>query len=192
MPKPMPQHGPDPMAGVVDRLLAQLPGLQGDSHTYSAATYSAAPRQTVQFGTTIATPRIQLATPRQLLGVWARVFLGLTLSIMMAGWPYLRTCGFPLAGYLGAIGTVVLAGGWAAVTAWRHRVALAHLVALIVVLYGIILTTAELLPRTGYAVDRATWQCEEQHLLLGAPALTGIGPSSSSRSTLLTPGFLTS
>jgi hypothetical protein len=162
------------MAGVVDRLLAQLPGLKGESPAYSTA-----PRQTMQFGTTIATPRAQSASARQLLGVWARVLLGLTLSIMMAGWPYLRSCGFPLAGYLGAIGTVILAGGWAAVAAWRHRVALAHLVSLIVVLYGIMLTAAELLPRTGYAVDRASWQCDQEGVLLIAPALTRMSPKTS-------------
>lgn len=90
-----------------------------------------------------------------------RVLLGLTLGVMMAGWPYLRTCGFPLFGYLCAITTVIVAGGWAAVAAWRYRVALAHIVSLIIVFYGIMLVTAELLPRTGYATDHATWQCEQ-------------------------------
>jgi hypothetical protein len=80
---------------------------------------------------------------------------------MMAGWPYLRTCGFPLFGYLGAVVTVIMAGGWAAVASWRYRSALAHVVSLILVFYGMTLVVAELLPRTGYAVDQATWQCED-------------------------------
>jgi hypothetical protein len=40
-------------------------------------------------------------------------------------------------------------------------VALAHVVALTVLLYGLTLVVAELLPRTGYAVDHAAWQCAE-------------------------------
>jgi hypothetical protein len=87
--------------------------------------------------------------------------MGLALGIMMAGWPYSRTCGLPLFGYLGATVIVVLTGLWAATASWRYRVALAHVVALTVLLYGLTLGVAELLPRTGYAVDHAGWQCDE-------------------------------
>jgi hypothetical protein len=93
--------------------------------------------------------------------VWARVLLGLALGITMAVWPYSRTCGLPLFGYLGALAIVMIAGGWGAVAAWRFRTGLAHIVALILVFYGFMLAAAELLPRTGYSVDRATWQCED-------------------------------
>jgi len=99
-----------------------------------------------------------------LLGPWARLVLGLALGTMMAWWPYSRTCGFPLAGYLAAVFTVILGGAWAAVSAWRYRASLAHVLALILVFYGAMLVTAELLPRTGYAVDQATWQCQENNL----------------------------
>jgi hypothetical protein len=156
MPKPSPGHEPDPMASVVDRLLAQLPGLQGQPDLSRTA-----PRQVGQYATTVSTMRDQSASQRQLLGVWGRVLLGLALGVMMAGWPYLRTCGFPLVGYLGAVVTVIMSGGWAAVASWKYRSALAHLVSLILVVYGITLVVAELLPRTGYAVDQATWQCQE-------------------------------
>jgi hypothetical protein len=90
-----------------------------------------------------------------------RVLLGLALGTMMAGWPYQKTCGLPLAGYLGAVVTVILSGALAATAAWRYRAGLAHVIALIIMFYGILLAGAELLPRTGYAVDRATWGCEE-------------------------------
>jgi hypothetical protein len=89
------------------------------------------------------------------------VLLGLALGVMMGGWPYLRTCGLPLAGYLGAVVTVTLSGGWAASAAWKYRAGLAHVVSLIIMFYGVLLAAAELLPRTGYASDRATWGCEE-------------------------------
>jgi hypothetical protein len=97
----------------------------------------------------------------QPLGAWIRVLLALALGMTMAGWPYLRTCGLPLFGYLGAVGIVVVAGGWAAVASWRHRIALAHVVSLVLVLYGVMLGLAELLPRIGYAVTHATWQCND-------------------------------
>jgi hypothetical protein len=96
-----------------------------------------------------------------------RVLLGLAVGVMLgAGWPYPRVCGLPLAGYLGAVVTVVLSGAWAASAAWRYRASLAHIVSLIILFYGIVLAAAELLPRTGYAADRAVWQCEDVTLPL--------------------------
>jgi hypothetical protein len=144
------------MAGIVDRLLAQLPGLHDSDPVRATARPAVA-----QTGISYTTVRVASASPREILGVWARVVLGLTLAIMMAAWPYLRTCGLPLFAYLGAIVTVILAGGFAAVAAWRYRAGLAHVVSLIVVLYGFMMGAAELLPRTGYAVDRATWECQD-------------------------------
>jgi hypothetical protein len=94
--------------------------------------------------------------------------MGLSLGIMMAGWPYTRTCGLPLLGYLSATAVVILTGFWAATASWRYRVALAHVIALTVLLYGITLTVAELLPRTGYASKHASWSCQD---LVTAPSL---------------------
>jgi hypothetical protein len=111
---------------------------------------------------TTGTVHASYAAPAEdLLGPWARVILCLALGTMIAWWPYQRSCGFPLLGYLGAILTIVLGGGWAAVSAWRYRASLAHILSLILMFYGFMLTAAELLPRTGYAVDHANWQCEE-------------------------------
>ena len=144
------------MAGVVDRLLAQLPGL-------SEPPMSAArPRAAGQWTTPVSMARTESVSHSQLIGVWVRVLLGLAVGVMMgAGWPYPRACGMPLAGYLGAVATVILTGAWAASAAWRYRASLAHIVSLIILFYGIVLAAAELLPRTGYSVDRADWQCEE-------------------------------
>ncbi len=156
MPKPSPGPKPDPMVGVVDRLLAQLPGLHGEPQVSAAR-----PRGAGQWSTTVSMARTDSASPRQLIGVWGRVLLGLALGVTMGAWPYLRTCGLPLAGYLGAVVTVILSGGLAASAAWKYRAGLAHIVSLIILFYGIVLAVAELLPRTGYAVDHAVWQCEE-------------------------------
>jgi len=144
------------MASVVDRLLAQLPGLQG-----GPAVAAEGSRRFPAVVGGISTPRVQVPTQSEIIGVWIRVLLGLSLGIMMGGWPYLGTCGAPLFGYLGAVSTVVLAGGWAAVASWRHRAGLAHIVSLILVFYGILLAAAEVLPRTGYVEVRATWFCED-------------------------------
>jgi hypothetical protein len=156
MPSPKPGRQPDEMDGVVDRLLAQLPGLQGQ---WDAPRSGSRPPVVVSspafIPTTIASPG-----PGGGLRAWARVVLALTLAITLVWWPYLHSCGFPLFGYLGAVATVIWAGAWAAVSAWKRRIGLAHTVSLIVVLYGIVLGVAELLPRTGYAVDQATWRCQ--------------------------------
>ena len=148
------------MAGVVDRLLAQLPGLQQSPS--STARPVSRPAYAAVTPVTLATPsRESSLTPGEWIGVWVRVAMGLALGIMMAGWPYSRACGLPLLGYLGATVIVMLTGMWAATASWRYRVALAHVVALTVLLYGLTLGVAELLPRTGYAVDHASWQCND-------------------------------
>ena len=72
----------------------------------------------------------------------------------------------PLAGYLGAVGTIILSGAWGASAAWKYRASLAHIVSLFIIFYGIVLAAAELLPRTGYAAAHAVWQCEETTLPL--------------------------
>ncbi len=162
MPKPSPGPKPDPMAGVVDRLLAQLPGLPSEPHVSTAR-----PRAGGQGTTPISMARTESASQNQLIGVWARVLLGLALGVTIgAGWPYPRTCGMPLAGYFGALVTIILSGAWGASAAWKYRASLAHIVSLFILFYGSVLSAAELLPRTGYAVDRAVWQCEEMTLPL--------------------------
>jgi hypothetical protein len=146
------------MAGVVDRLLAQLPGLQD----HQLATPKVRTRPAGQWTSSPAafTPA-DSTSQRRLVGAWARIVLGLALSVTMGGWPYSKACGLPLAAYLGAIMAVILAGAWAAIAAWKYRAGLAHIVSLLILFYGVVLAAAELLPRSGYSVDRATWACHE-------------------------------
>jgi hypothetical protein len=160
--KPSSPRVPDPLAGVVDRLLAQLPGLQSQPPHLVQSAQGRTTWRPAYSSATVATPlREPTVTARGWIGVWGRVLLGLALGVMMAWWPYSRTCGMPLLGYLSATLIVVITGLWAATASWRYRVALAHVVALTVLLYGLTLVVAELLPRTGYAVDHAAWQCAE-------------------------------
>jgi hypothetical protein len=108
-----------------------------------------------------ASTDIRYIEPPTSIGVWGRVALGVALGVMMTGWPYFKECGLPLFGYLLAVATVVAAGGWIAVTAWRLGNSVAHVLGLVLLFWGIVLTAAELLPRTGYAAAQANWQCGE-------------------------------
>jgi hypothetical protein len=158
MKKPLqPEGASDPMASVVDRLLAQLPGLQPDRP--EARGSRPRPPELRAGSVSFATPIRTDMGPSRVLATWARVVLALTLGLMLARWPYSQVCGLPLLGYLSAVAVLIVAAGAGAAAAWRTRSALAHVVALVVMFYGTALAMAELLPRTGYAARHATWQC---------------------------------
>ena len=90
---------------------------------------------------------------------WLRVLLGLTLAVGITQWPYPTACGLNLAVYLGAIGTVIVAGLWSSISSWRRRLGLAHALSLLELLWGLILAAREILPRAGYARHARTWSC---------------------------------
>ena len=97
-------------------------------------------------------------------GALARIFIAELVGVAILLWPYAARCGAGLAAYLGAVGVVVLAGAWSAVWTWRHRTAKAHLLSLLVVLWGLVLGGLEILPRAGYAIPTAAhpaaWSCQ--------------------------------
>jgi hypothetical protein len=68
-----------------------------------------------------------------------------------------------LAGYLAAVVVVVASGVWSSVWTWRHRASRAHTLSLLIVLWGLVLGSLEVLPRIGYAKPDvrhpATWAC---------------------------------
>jgi hypothetical protein len=68
-------------------------------------------------------------------------------------------CGLPLAEYLGAIAMVMVTGGWVAVASWSFRSAPSHILALLLLLWGVALAAAQVLPRIGYAAARLSWHC---------------------------------
>ncbi|OYV73634.1 MAG: hypothetical protein B7Z72_02070 [Gemmatimonadetes bacterium 21-71-4] len=96
-------------------------------------------------------------------GVFARLALSVVLGLAMIAWPYEARCGFGLAGYLAAVAVVAVSGGWSAVWTWRHRAARAHVLSLLILLWGLVLGSLEVLPRIGYAKPDlnhpATWVC---------------------------------
>jgi hypothetical protein len=108
-----------------------------------------------------------VAAERESTRTWPallRLALASALGIGILFWPYAARCGAGLAGYLGAVGAVVVAGAWSAVWTWRHRTAKAHGLSLLLVLWGLVLASAEVLPRIGYAkatpAHPAVWACQ--------------------------------
>ena len=104
------------------------------------------------------------AKPTTSFGVYARLTLAVAIGVGIIFWPYANRCGWGLAGYLGAVGAVVVSGAWSAVWTFRHRAGRAHVLALLLVLWGLVLAALDVLPRIGYAKPTlehpAAWACE--------------------------------
>lgn len=96
-------------------------------------------------------------------GVMLRLLLATALGVGMFFWPYPARCGGGLFAYLAATGVLVAAGGWSALWSWRHRSGRAHVLSLLLVLWGGTLAAMEILPRIGYAIPTeahpAAWMC---------------------------------
>ena len=96
-------------------------------------------------------------------GVFARLSLAVALGVAIVFWPYSARCGLGLAAYLGSVAVLVGAGAWTAIWTWRHRAARGHVLALLLLLWGLVLASIEVLPRIGYAVPTANhpaqWTC---------------------------------
>ena len=96
-------------------------------------------------------------------GVMARLALACALGVAIVFWPYSARCGLGLAGYLGAVTTLIVAGVWSSIWTWKHRAARAHTVSLLLLTWGIVLAAADVLPRVGYAKTSANhpanWTC---------------------------------
>jgi hypothetical protein len=96
-------------------------------------------------------------------GVMMRLLLATALGVGMVFWPYSARCGAGLFGYLAAVGVLMAAGMWSAVWTWKHRSAKAHILSLLLTLWGGTLAATEILPRIGYAIPTeahpAAWIC---------------------------------
>lgn len=130
----------------IDRAMARLPEPAG-------------PPRPAQPAPADAGPAPQHAGPRAATTTWLRVLLVLTLAVAMPLWPYPKGCGIGLFVYLAAASVVVLAGVWAAVSTWHRRRPVGHILAILVLLWGLGLVAAELLPRVGYAKSAIRWTC---------------------------------
>ena len=109
-------------------------------------------------------PPIAMGKPEtSTFGVMARLGLACVLGVAIVFWPYSARCGVGLAGFLGAVGTLIVAGVWSSIWTWKHRAAKAHLVSLLLVGWGLTLAAMDVLPRVGYAKTSANhpanWTC---------------------------------
>ena len=168
-----PKH--DALASEIDALLKKLPGADPDLLGSDAAPSRQAPGSVPRSGGRPPRPQARSAAgqsgsdTRTALAVWGRVSLGVLLGVGLAQWPYRDDCGWPLLWYGLAVGVMLIVAGWCAVTTWRYRAALAHVVSLVMGFWGIVLAGELLLPRIGYASQEATWRCP-------APAATTAPP----------------
>jgi hypothetical protein len=156
-------------AAIVDKLLRQLP--QADP-TLGAA--GAKPKRPPP-----PKPRPPLSSGRPKrestpLGVWVRVLVALALGVAITQWPYRHDCGLAAAPYLLVVFMILVMAAWAAAGSWKHRLAVAHVVSLGLILWGLILGAQDVLPRVGYANAEGTWACAaepETGTPAGIPAL---------------------
>jgi membrane protein YdbS with pleckstrin-like domain len=88
---------------------------------------------------------------RAMISGGARLVLVFALGAALALWPYENQCGSGLLGFLGVEAMIVVGGVWVAFTTWRYRLPRMHMLSLLIVLAGLTLLAAEVLPRVGYA-----------------------------------------
>ncbi|HEX4628637.1 MAG TPA: hypothetical protein VH137_07590 [Gemmatimonadales bacterium] len=96
------------------------------------------------------------------LGTWVRVVLGVLIGIGVAPgvWPYTHGCGLRLIFYMIGVTTVIGAGVWSSFSSWRRRLGFAHLIAQVLIIWGVLLLTREVLPRVG-ARAPSVWLCPD-------------------------------
>jgi hypothetical protein len=79
----------------------------------------------------------------------------------MLVWPYRHVCGAGLLLYGIGISTLTIAGVWGAWSSWKRRMGLAHIISVVLLMEGAVLTVSTVLPRIGGAGPRAPWFCPE-------------------------------
>jgi len=90
------------------------------------------------------------------------VALGVLVGIGIAPgvWPYSHGCGLRLIFYLLGVTTVIAAGLWSSLSSWKRRLGAAHVISQVLIIWGILLLTREVLPRVG-ARATAVWICPD-------------------------------
>jgi hypothetical protein len=135
------------------KLERQLDGLPPEPSSSQQNTRRAAERRTRQ----------REDSQSAVIGASARVSLVAALAAALAFWPYARECGAGLFLYLGAQAVVAAGALWVVAFTWRTRMAKTHALALVMVVCGLALVAAQVLPRVGYAnVDPShppRWRC---------------------------------
>ena len=105
----------------------------------------------------IAMPSIALPELSEVWMVRAWVGLGAALAIAMPFWPYAKAYSWGLFLYMFAVALVIFSGVWSARLTWLTRLAVAHTLAVTILVWGVTLAAAETLPRIGYQKAETTW-----------------------------------
>jgi hypothetical protein len=108
-----------------------------------------------------AAPHGSAAGSPSALATWFRLGLGLLLGVGMLVWPYSHVCGFKLMFYGLGVGIVTVVGASSALSSWKRRLGLAHVLSLALLAWGVALTAGIVLPRIGYAGQHGLWFCPE-------------------------------
>jgi hypothetical protein len=137
-----------------DREMAEIDKVIAKGGTVGPAPAPAARAAVTPAGVGVGVSR------KQALTTWIRALLGIVLVGGILQWPYAHRCGLGLVLYLGASGTVVVAGLWTMVVSWRRRQGWAHTVGVLTLLAGLGLVAMAVLPRLGYAKVTLPWICE--------------------------------
>jgi hypothetical protein len=134
----------------IDKVIQKTPAVPGPANA-GAAPARNAPRP--------APPAPPVVSKGAAFSTWLRVLLVLALAAAVPFWPYPHGCGVNLFIYLAVAGLLVIAGIWGAISSWRRYLARAHTISILVILWGLALVASEVLPRVGYAAQRAQWTC---------------------------------
>ena len=151
------------LASISDDALVGKPAAQAGSAPAAKAPAGkpAAPTRAPVAALPAGEPRVD----RETRGwqVYLRLLLSVAAGIALLIWPYDTRCGTGLFGYLGATAIVTASGIWSGVWTWRHRAPRAHTLSLLLILWGMVLGSIQVLPRIGYGrpdpQHPATWAC---------------------------------
>ena len=141
----------------VDKLLAKLPDADptlGRGSPTVPRAYAASGAHATPSGEVRAAAGARLTT-------WLRVGLGVMLGVGMLVWPYRHVCGAGLLLYGIGLGTLTIAGAWGALSSWKRRMGLAHIISVVLLMEGAVLMVSTVLPRIGGAGPQALWFCPE-------------------------------
>jgi hypothetical protein len=143
----------------VDRLLKRLPN--ADPTLGRGSSTPTVRRPAVPGGGGSAAHEVLAATGGR-VGTWVRVVLGLLVAVGVAPgvWPYTHGCGLRLIFYLIGVTTVIGAGLWSSISSWKRRLGFAHVLSQLLIVWGVLLLTGEVLPRVG-AKPQGVWLCPD-------------------------------
>lgn len=148
----------------VEKLLKQMPQREslarGDDPPNEASSKRTTSSYTAAEAPPSMVPALQARGARiDLTLTWLIVLSAVGLGAALTQWPYPAPCDWRLGLYLGAVAAQMVTSGWGALAAWRHHHALAHVVALVSLFWGVVLAAEQVLPRVGYAAVEAAWRC---------------------------------